>query len=63
MSKWVQLEVVVPEVHIKGPQDMFVKAGSNLGIECVTENVITKPQFVTWIFNGKVGCWHMQSAL
>ena len=55
MSKWVQLEVVVPEVHIKGPEDMFARAGSDLAIECVTRNVITKPQFVTWIFNGKVG--------
>jgi hypothetical protein len=54
MSKWVQLEVVVPEVKIKGPDDMFVTAGSDLAIECVTKNVITKPEFVTWIFNRKV---------
>lgn len=54
MSKWVQLEVVVPEVKIKGPEDMFVTAGSDLAIECVTNNVITKPEFVTWIFNGKM---------
>ena len=54
MSKIVQLEVVVPEVNIKGPEDMFVTAGSDLVIECVTKNVISKPEFVTWIFNGKV---------
>ena len=54
MSKWVKLEVVVPEVEIKGQEDMFVTAGSDLAIECVTRNVITKPKFVTWIFNGKV---------
>ena len=55
MSKLVQLEVVVPEVKIKGSEDMFVTAGSDLVIECVTRNVIRKPEFVTWIFNGKVG--------
>ena len=54
LSRWVQLEVVVPEVKIKGPEDMFVTAGSDVIIECVTDNVITKPEFVTWIFNGKV---------
>ena len=54
MSKWVQLEVVVPEVNIKGPEDMFVTAGSDLVIECVTKNVISKPEFVTWKFNEKV---------
>ena len=54
MSKWVQLEVIVPEVLIKGPEDIFVTAGSDLVIECVTKNVISKPEFVTWIFNGKV---------
>ena len=54
MSKWVKLEVVVPEVKIKGPEDRFITAGSDPVIECVTKNVITKLQFVTWIFNGKV---------
>ena len=54
LSRWVQLEVVVPEVKIKGPEDMFVTAGSDVVIECVTENVISKPGFVTWVFNGKV---------
>ena len=54
LSRWVQLEVVVPEVKIKGPEDMFVTAGSDVVIECVTENVISKPGLVTWVFNGKV---------
>ena len=54
MSKMVQLEVVVPEVNIQGPEDMYVTAGSDLVMECVTKNVISKPEFVTWGFNGKV---------
>ena len=54
MSKMVHLQVVVPEVNIQGPEDMFVTAGSDLVMECVTKNVISKPEFVTWIFNGKV---------
>ena len=49
MSKWVKLEVVVPEVEIMVQEDMFVTAGSDLVLECVIRNVITKPQFVTWI--------------
>ena len=55
MSRWVQLEVVVPKVFIRGPEDMFVTAGSDLALECAIRNVITKPEYVTWIFNGKVG--------
>ena len=54
VSRLVQLEVVVPTVRILGPIDKFVAAGKDFVIECLTQNVISKPTFVTWVFNGKV---------
>ena len=53
-SHFVHLEVVVPGVKIIGPKERFITAGSDHTIECVAENVIEKPEFFTWIFNGKV---------
>ena len=54
LSSWINLRVLVPRVEITGPPDKFVTAGSDVSIECVTSNIINKPSFVTWIFNGKV---------
>ena len=54
LSNFVRLEVVVPEVKIIGPKERFITAGSDHAIECVAQNVIEKPEFFTWIFNGKV---------
>ena len=54
VSTTVELEVLVPTVKIRGPADKFVDAGRNVIIECVIENFLIKPTFVTWAFNGKV---------
>ena len=63
------LEVVVPRVEILGPTQIFVNTGKTLSvvnlrydmisggevtIECVTDNVISRPEYVLWTFNGKV---------
>ena len=41
-------------MEIAGPAEMFVTAGSDATIECVTHNIIQAPDFVLWSFNQKV---------
>ena len=33
----------------------MVLVGGEVTIECVTDNVISRPEYVLWTFNGKVG--------
>jgi len=46
-----QLNVVVPQVEIRGAPDIYVMAGSGVVLHCVISGLIDTPPFIFWYHN------------
>jgi len=51
LSLVYQLNVVVPQVEIRGAPDIYVMAGSEVVLHCVISGLIDTPPFIFWYHN------------
>ncbi|VVC35881.1 Hypothetical protein CINCED_3A010949 [Cinara cedri] len=54
MSSFINLHIVVPEVHIDGPSELHVDMGSIINLLCIIEKSPQPPQYVFWYHNEKM---------
>ncbi|XP_066989268.1 uncharacterized protein [Macrobrachium rosenbergii] len=53
MSQFFSLRVVIPKVEILPPGDRYVKAGSEVRIECQITDVVQLPDYIFWYHEEK----------